>query len=157
MDTVETQLPSTVSSPQLARAFLRSTLHTWQLDGFGDVTELLVSELVANVVTHVGTPMTLRVHRTPSTMRVEIDDPSTEVPVVRHLDGADEARAGCVAGRPAGERMGIDARADGKTVWIPELACPLRPTRYHHPAIALTCQSSIQSCNPTVSSARRGM
>ena len=68
MEAVETQLPSSVSSPQLARAFLRSTLETWKLDGFGEVTELLATELVANVVTHVGAPMTLRVQRGPSTM-----------------------------------------------------------------------------------------
>ncbi len=157
MDTVETQLPSTVSSPQLARAFLRAALGTWKLDGFGDVTELLASELVANVVTHVGAPMTLRVQRTPSTMRVEIDDPSTEVPVVRHPDEADEHGRGVLLVDQLANAWGVDTRADGKTVWFELDVSTATDEVHHHPAAALTRQSSIQSCNPTVSSARRGM
>src|SRR6476660_4071120 len=47
---VETQLPSLATSPGSARAFLRSALETWKLDGFGEVTELLTNELVGNVV-----------------------------------------------------------------------------------------------------------
>ena len=118
METVETQLPSTVTSPQLARAFLRSALETWKLDGFGDVTELLVTELVTNVVTHVGAPMTLRVHREPSTMRVELEDPSPEVPVVRHPDSAEEHGRGVLLVDQLANAWGVDSRADGKTVWF---------------------------------------
>jgi len=118
LETVETQLPSTVTSPQLARAFLRSALETWKLDGFGDVTELLVTELVTNVVTHVGAPMTLRVHREPSTMRVELEDPSPEVPVVRHPDSAEEHGRGVLLVDQLANAWGVDSRADGKTVWF---------------------------------------
>jgi anti-sigma regulatory factor (Ser/Thr protein kinase) len=118
MESVETQLPSSVSSPQLARAFLRATLETWKLDGFGEVTELLVTELVANVVTHVGSPMTLRVQREPSTMRVEIDDPSTEIPVVRHPGTADEHGRGVLLVDQLADAWGVEPRSDGKTVWF---------------------------------------
>jgi anti-sigma regulatory factor (Ser/Thr protein kinase) len=118
MESVETQLPSGKHSPQLARAFLRSALETWQLDGFGEVTELLATELVANVVTHVGTPMTLRVHRGPSTMRVEIEDPSREVPVVRHPDSAEEHGRGVLLIDRLADAWGVDPRPDGKSVWF---------------------------------------
>ena len=107
-----------MTSPQLARAFLRSTLGTWKLDGFGDVTELLVSELVANVVTHVGAPMTLRVLRSASTMRVEIDDPSTEVPVVRHPASFEEHGRGVLLVDQLANAWGVEPRPDGKTVWF---------------------------------------
>lgn len=121
MESVETQLPSSMNSPQLARAFLRSTLETWKLDGFGDVTELLATELVANVVTHVGRPMTLRVYRSPSTMRVEIDDPSSQVPVVRHPGQADEHGRGVLLVDQLANAWGVELRGDstgGKTVWF---------------------------------------
>jgi anti-sigma regulatory factor (Ser/Thr protein kinase) len=118
METVETQLPSSMNSPQLARAFLRSTLETWKLDGFGEVTELLVTELVANVVTHVGAPMTLRVHRSPATMRVEIDDPSTQLPVVHHPDPSDEHGRGVLLVEQLANAWGVEGRSDGKTVWF---------------------------------------
>jgi anti-sigma regulatory factor (Ser/Thr protein kinase) len=118
MESVETQLPSSASSPQLARAFLRATLATWQLDGFGEITELLVTELVANVVTHVGLPMTLRVAHDPSTMRVEIDDASSAVPVVRHPDAVDEHGRGVLLVDQLANAWGVEPRADGKTVWF---------------------------------------
>jgi anti-sigma regulatory factor (Ser/Thr protein kinase) len=118
MESVETQLPNSTSSPQLARAFLRSALQTWKLDGFGEVTELLVSELVANVVTHVAAPMTLRVARGPSTIRVEIDDPSTEIPVVRHPGAAEEHGRGVLLVDQLSDSWGVEPRANGKTVWF---------------------------------------
>ena len=118
MESVETQLPSSLNSPQLARAFLRSTLETWKLDGFGEVTKLLATELVANVVTHVGAPMTLRVQRGPSTMRVEIEDPSTEVPIVRHPNPAEEHGRGVLLIDELADAWGVEPRADGKTVWF---------------------------------------
>lgn len=118
MDTVETQLPSSTSSPHLARAFLRTTLQTWRLDGFGEITELLATELVANVVTHVGAPMTIRVHRRSESVRVEIDDPSQQVPVVRHPDAADEHGRGMLLVERLASSWGVDRRADGKTVWF---------------------------------------
>ena len=80
MEIIETHLPSSTESPLLARAFLRATLETWKLDGFGEITELLASELVSNVVVHVGTPMTLRITRHPSAIRVDVEDPSSVLP-----------------------------------------------------------------------------
>ncbi|HEY3671860.1 MAG TPA: ATP-binding protein [Acidimicrobiia bacterium] len=134
MESVETQLPSSVTSPQLARAFLRATLETWKLDGFGAVTELLATELVANVVTHVGTPMTLRVCRGTSTVRVEIEDPSPEVPVVRHPDAADEHGRGVLLVDRLANAWGIEPRPDGKTVWF-ELAVSTATAEVHHGAV----------------------
>jgi hypothetical protein len=118
MEAVETQLPSSTSSPQMARAFLHTAMHTWNLDGFGEVTELLVTELVANVVTHVGAPMTVRVHRQRDRVRVEIEDPSPEVPVVLHPAAADEHGRGMLLVDQLANAWGVDRRADGKTVWF---------------------------------------
>ncbi len=123
MDTVETQLPSTMSSPQLARAFLHTALRTWRLDGCDDITELLVTELVANVVTHVGAPMTIRVHHSSGRVRVEIDDASRQVPVVRHPGAADEHGRGMLLVDRLANAWGVDRHADGKTVWFELDAC----------------------------------
>jgi anti-sigma regulatory factor (Ser/Thr protein kinase) len=135
MESVETQLPSSAHSPQLARAFLRSALETWKLDGFGEVTELLATELVANVVTHVGAPMTLRVQRTGSTMRVEIDDTSTDVPVVQHPDSAVDHGRGVLLVDQLANAWGVEPRTDGKTVWF-ELDVSTATAEAHPPADA---------------------
>ena len=94
MASVETQFPATAEAPQSARAFLRAALETWKLDGFGEVTELLTDELVANVVRHVGSPMTLRATSEGATLRIEVDDPSTEAPVLHHPDVRDGSGRG---------------------------------------------------------------
>jgi anti-sigma regulatory factor (Ser/Thr protein kinase) len=118
MESVETQLPSSVTSPQMARAFLRSALQTWRLNGLGEVTELLVSELVANVVIHVGAPMTLRAMRDPRRVRVEIDDPSSQVPVVHEASTREEHGRGVLLVDRLATAWGVDPRPDGKTVWF---------------------------------------
>ena len=118
MEIVETRLPCTVRSPQVARVFLRRTLHGWRLDGLAAVTELLATELVANVVTHVGGPMTLRAVHDGSRVRVEIDDPSSIRPVVRHPGFREEHGRGMLLVDELADVWGVDARADGKTVWF---------------------------------------
>lgn len=133
MESVETHLPCSVQSPHLARAFLRSTLSTWELDGLGHVTELLVTELVANVVTHVGASMTLRVRRSPSAIRVEVDDPSTSLPAVRHPDPGDEHGRGVLLVDLLASAWGVEPHGQGKTVWF-EVDVSTATVELRHPA-----------------------
>ena len=118
MASVETQFPGTPDSPQSARAFLRAALETWQLDGFGDVTELLTDELVANVVRHVGSPLTLRAQTDGPTLRIEVDDPSTDPPVLRHPDVHEDRGRGILLVDALATQWGTDIHSDGKTVWF---------------------------------------
>jgi anti-sigma regulatory factor (Ser/Thr protein kinase) len=118
METLETQLPSSNESPLLARAFLRATLETWKLDGFGKITELLTSELVSNVVVHVGEPMTVRITRQPSAIRVEVEDPSGELPELRHPGIDDEHGRGVLFVSKLAADWGAERTERGKTVWF---------------------------------------
>jgi anti-sigma regulatory factor (Ser/Thr protein kinase) len=118
MEIVETTLPSTVTAPHLARVFLRRALHGWHLDGLAEVTGLLGTELVANVVTHVGGPMTVRSVLDGSRVRVEIDDPSPIRPVVRHPGLSEEHGRGMLLVDQLADGWGVDWRPDGKTVWF---------------------------------------
>ena len=118
MDTVETQLPCSVDAPLLARAFLRTTLDTWKLDGFGEITELLASELVANVVVHVGRPMTLRITRGPASIRVDVDDASSNLPELRHPAIDEEHGRGVLFVSEMANDWGAERNERGKTVWF---------------------------------------
>jgi anti-sigma regulatory factor (Ser/Thr protein kinase) len=119
VDKVETQLPALTSSPIAARAFLRAALQTWQLDGFGEVTEVLATELVTNVVRHVGAPMTLRALRQPTSIRVEVDDPSDHLPVLQAPELFDEGGRGLFLIAALASQWGVEQRSDdGKTVWF---------------------------------------
>lgn len=118
MEIVETTLPCTVTSPHAARVFLRRALHGWHLDRLADVTELLGTELVANVVTHVGGPMTLRMVCKGSKVRVEIDDPSSIPPVVRDPGVSEEHGRGMLLVDRLADGWGVDMYPEGKTVWF---------------------------------------
>jgi anti-sigma regulatory factor (Ser/Thr protein kinase) len=115
---VETDLPGTVTAPREARAFLRSTLQTWNLDGFGELTELLTDEIVSNVVRHVGAGMRLRAIRHPGAIRVEVDDSSGSRPTLRHPGTDDDRGRGLMLVDELSDRWGTDFRSDGKTVWF---------------------------------------
>lgn len=118
MERVETHLPSLDTAPSSARGFLRSALQTWQLDGFGEVTELLTGELVANVVRHVGSPITIRATLADDRVRIEVDDTSTEPPVLRHPSPEDPGGRGILFVDTLADAWGTDITPTGKTVWF---------------------------------------
>jgi anti-sigma regulatory factor (Ser/Thr protein kinase) len=131
VEKVETQLPALESSATVARAFLRSTLETWQLDGFGEVTEVLTSELVTNVVRHVGSPMTLRALRQPSSIRVEVEDSSSDTPFARDAKPLDETGRGLLLVAALADEWGVTQHGDhGKTVWF-EIDVTTATTKIH--------------------------
>ena len=115
---IETQLPATRLAAAEARGFLRATLQTWQLDGWGDLTELLASELVSNVVAHVGTPMTLRIGTDKGVIRVEVSDRGDTDPEMLRVDTETEHGRGLFIVNELATRWGSDRDADGKTVWF---------------------------------------
>jgi anti-sigma regulatory factor (Ser/Thr protein kinase) len=112
------RLAPTVDAPASARTFLRTTMHTWALDGLGELTELLTSELVTNVVRHVGSPMTVRISRRASTVRVEVDDDSAEPPALARPDSATEHGRGLMLVDALASAWGALSTDNGKTVWF---------------------------------------
>jgi hypothetical protein len=111
-------LPNDKRAPAAAREFLRAALPTWTLDGTEKVIELLTDELVGNVVRHVGAPMQLRAYGHPSSVRIEVDDPSTERPVLQDPDPLADHGRGILLIAALATKWGIDVRGDGKTVWF---------------------------------------
>jgi len=114
----ETTLPATMTAPQLARGFLHSTLETWRLDGFGDIVELLASELVSNAVIHVARPMTVRISRRRDLIRVEVEDESNDPPSVRRPEATEEHGRGMFLVDTLATDWGTDIHPEGKTVWF---------------------------------------
>jgi len=114
----ELSVPPDSAAPGAAREFLREALANRDLDGFGQVSELLTTELVANVVDHVGCEITLRVFARPDAVRVEVDDTSAEVPAVQQQDSSRPRGNGMLLIDGFATRSGVDARAAGKTVWF---------------------------------------
>ncbi|WP_411103552.1 ATP-binding protein [Streptomyces sp. cmx-4-9] len=93
-----------------------------------DDLQLCVSELVGNVILHLGegTPVTLAISRTTEgRTRVELADPDHRVwPVLRRAADGDEGGRGLVLLDAVAARWGVHpGPGGGKTVWA-ELAHP---------------------------------
>ncbi len=87
--------------------------------------QLCLSELLSNVITHVGegTPVTVRVTRTDDRRtRLEVTDPDPRAwPVLRRATGSDESGRGLALLNAVALRWGVEPGPGSKTVWC-ELA-----------------------------------
>ncbi|BBJ46419.1 hypothetical protein SSPO_091370 [Streptomyces antimycoticus] len=86
-------LPEDPVAAGLARAHVREQLEAWDLDDLVMTTELLVSELVANVVRHARGPTRLRLIRGRSLI-CEVSDASSTTPRIRRAAETDEGGRG---------------------------------------------------------------
>ncbi len=119
MEMFETQLAPLAQSSQAARMWVRPKLQAWNFGGVADEVELLLSELVSNVVEHVGEPMSVRLTQHDGRVRVEVDDPSEVAPVVRAPDLRAEGGRGMRLIASFADRWGTVVHSDdGKTVWF---------------------------------------
>jgi anti-sigma regulatory factor (Ser/Thr protein kinase) len=111
------ELPATPDAPAAIRAFVRAVLNPAPPNPMA-VVELLASELVSNVVRHVGSPMTVRVGRDGPGVRVEVDDESDTPPVLRTPAPDAEGGRGLLLVASLASDWGFETRDHGKTVWF---------------------------------------
>ncbi|MCZ7417515.1 ATP-binding protein [Streptomyces sp. WMMC897] len=138
-------LPTAV--PEL-RWTTRSHLARWGHSDLADAAELCVSELVTNVIRHVGegTPATLTAAVSAARLRVELSDPDTEaLPRPSAPSANDECGRGLALMEAICSRWGVVVGRGGKTVWC-EIqanqtadggACQLDETRRTHAVLTL--------------------
>ncbi|MGF0176851.1 ATP-binding protein [Streptomyces sp. Marseille-Q5077] len=105
-------LPKAV--PELRRAVRE------RFGDFGGEVQLCVTELVGNVVRHVGegTTVSVCVARAGACIRVEVADPAPcAVPVLLHAEGDDESGRGPALLDAVALRWGVVQGESGRTVW----------------------------------------
>lgn len=135
----EWAFPAEPGSVRTARHAVRGTLREWGLDAVGDVTVLLVSELVTNSLRYASGPIGVRLMRLdPAAGRsadhpghpadgpallVEISDPLPDPPRERVAHPDDEGGRGLHLVAASSQRWGTRHGKTGKTVWF-ELALP---------------------------------
>jgi anti-sigma regulatory factor (Ser/Thr protein kinase) len=120
------KLPFSAEPEEVAglRRLMRLHLELWDLHELADVAQLCVSELVANVIKHVGpgTPSMLAVSMNGIRLRIEVHDPNPRaLPVL--TDAADDAEGGrgMALIDAITDRWGVDLAAECKSTW-----CELR-------------------------------
>jgi anti-sigma regulatory factor (Ser/Thr protein kinase) len=114
-----TVLKPTRSTPGAARRFVRRALESTDSEFALDTAELLTSELVTNVVVHVGSSSELVITTTDGGVRVEVTDHDGRLPAIQAA-GADATHGrGLAIVDALADAWGVDGRADnGKTVWF---------------------------------------
>ncbi|MFE7037931.1 ATP-binding protein [Streptomyces atratus] len=116
------ELPFLAEPEEVAglRRVVRLHLRLWGLSDVSDAAETCVSELVANVIRHVGegTPCTLTAEMRETHLRIGLRDPDTRARPTLLSAGPDaEAGRGLALVDAMSDRWGVILGADSKFVW----------------------------------------
>ena len=125
--TASADLPPTARSVTAARHLVVDLLRAWSAPHDAQDAALLVTELVANVVDHVGGTevFTLEVALAEDWLRIGVVDGSAVRPVIREMDSGNPRGRGMRLIAAIADRWGAEDHRGGKRVWF-ELR-PLRP------------------------------
>ncbi|MFE6890297.1 ATP-binding protein [Streptomyces sp. NPDC057694] len=120
------ELAFTAEPEELAglRRIVRLHLMHWGLPDLVDCAQLCVSEMVSNVITHVGTgtPTELSLLMNGPFLRIEVQDPDLRaLPTLLHAADDDESGRGMKLLDALAVRWGVQIKADRKVTWC-ELA-----------------------------------
>ncbi|WP_327183283.1 ATP-binding protein [Streptomyces sp. NBC_01334] len=102
------------------RRIMRLHLGIWGLPEVVDDAQLCMSELVSNVITHVGpgTPATLAVSMRGDRLRIEVHDPDTRaLPTLLDANVDAEGGRGMAMVGALADRWGVQLHADHKVTW----------------------------------------
>lgn len=140
----EWAFPAEPGAVRTARHAVRGALREWGLDSVGDVTVLLVSELVTNSLRYASGPIGVRlVRRNPAVadatpgpaLLVEVSDPLPDPPLARTAEPDDEGGRGCIWWRSrrsaGGPGTGSRARPCGSN-WLFLVSNKVRGSRPAH-------------------------
>lgn len=119
-------LPPVAASVPTARRLVRQLLRSWGARQDHEDAALLVTELVANVVDHVGGSacLTLEVTFSDDWLRLAVVDCSPARPEVLDLSPDRSRGRGMLMVQLLADRWGCEEHRDGKRVWF-----ELRPPR----------------------------
>jgi DNA-binding NarL/FixJ family response regulator len=109
------------SSPRSAREFLVRHLSAWECDHVIDDASLVVSELVANAVTHAASESELRIRLRQGVLRIEVSDAGPGTPDPRTPSAGRGGGRGLQIVSALARAWGVSPTPAGKTVWA-ELA-----------------------------------
>jgi serine phosphatase RsbU (regulator of sigma subunit) len=116
-------LPENAQAARAARQHVGEQLAAWHLEEMAMNTEMLASELVANVILHAKGPLQLRLLRS-QTLICEVFDGSLTTPRIRRASWTDEGGRGLQLIAALCDRWGTRYMATGKSIWT-EQSLPL--------------------------------
>lgn len=115
------------------RRIMRLHLGVWGLHEISEAAQLCVTEMVSNVITHVGTgtPTTLAVSMNGTHLRIEVHDPDARaLPTLIQAEADSESGRGMALVDATADRWGVQLHADRKVTWC-ELSTGLNAPNGH--------------------------
>jgi serine phosphatase RsbU (regulator of sigma subunit)/PAS domain-containing protein len=109
-------LPEDPRAASVARRHVHDQLTTWHLEELEMTTEILASELVANVVRHARGPVRLRLLHS-QTLVCEVFDGSLTTPRIRRASWTDEGGRGLQLIAALCDHWGTRYMTTGKCIW----------------------------------------
>ncbi|KOT44818.1 regulator [Streptomyces caelestis] len=112
------------------RGLVRTRLSDWGLQELSDSAQLCVSELVSNVITHVGrgTPASLSLSLRGARLRIELRDPDARaLPTLVEASDEAESGRGMALVDALTERWGVELHDGSKVTWCELVAIPAAP------------------------------
>ncbi|WP_406841236.1 ATP-binding protein [Streptomyces sp. AHU1] len=112
------------------RRLMRLHLTLWGLPEVIEGAQLCVTELVSNVITHVGpgTPTTLAVSVSGSLLRIEVQDPDTRaLPTLLQTGVDSEGGRGIALVEATAVRWGVELYGDRKVTWCELVSAAVVP------------------------------
>ena len=114
-------LPYANESVRASRQMIHGTLSRWCDTSVHETALLLISELVTNGVRHADSDVVVRIAVGADTIRIEVNDRSPALPVLRTPRPSDPGGRGLRIVDELALRWGVQPRRTGKCVWF-ELA-----------------------------------
>lgn len=111
-------LPADVRSVGRAREMMREVLKAVSADELLEAAEVAISEVVTNAVVHAGTEIEVRIRAAERALRVEVDDRSSRLPVLRTWSTTAGTGRGLHIIGESTDRWAVDPAPHGKTVWF---------------------------------------
>jgi anti-sigma regulatory factor (Ser/Thr protein kinase) len=120
------ELPGDPGSVPLARSLLTQLLGQWEMEDFVDLASLLITELVANAISHVPGTCAVELTRRGDALRISVVDSGPGVPDLRSPGISASGGRGLHIVNALATAWGIEYLDDGaKAVWA-ELKAPLK-------------------------------
>jgi anti-sigma regulatory factor (Ser/Thr protein kinase) len=123
--TASVDLRPTARSVPSARRLVAAVLAGWEARHDPEDVALLVTELVTNVIDHVGgeAAITLELALSDGWLRISVADGSSVRPVVRELSTENPRGRGLRLVQAIADRWGAEDHEGGKQIWF-ELSAP---------------------------------
>ncbi len=118
--TARVDLPPSARSVPVARHLVREVLRAWRAPQEDGDVALLVTELVANVVDHVGgeSVLSLELEFSDGWLRIAVTDGSAVEPVIGELRGDQPRGRGMQIVDAIADHWGVEEASGGKRVWF---------------------------------------